>query len=46
MTKVIEIGNRGSIVVYIEDNEIKVNNNTTCSFVVDGKLLHPGETRG
>ncbi len=44
MTKIIELGNKGSIVIYIENNEIKINNNTSCTLKIDGKPIQPGES--
>ncbi len=44
MTKVIEIGARGQIVVYIENGEIRISNSTSCVLIVDNKPLQPGET--
>jgi hypothetical protein len=44
MTRIIEIGARGQLVVYIENGAVRVNNATTCTLVIDGKLVNPGET--
>jgi len=44
MTKIIEIGARGRIVVYLDGNELKVSNQTSCVLIVDNKLCNLGET--
>ena len=44
MTRIIEIGKRGMIVVYLEDGKIKISNSTSCHLVIDNKMVQPGET--
>jgi hypothetical protein len=44
MTRVILIGARGQLVIYIEGGVVRINNQTSCSLVIDGKLVNPGET--
>jgi hypothetical protein len=44
MTKIIEIGARGRLIVYCQGNEVKVNNQTSCHLIIDGKMVAPGET--
>ena len=44
MTKIIELGMRGRIVVYLDGENIRITNNSSCVLLVDNQLLHPGET--
>lgn len=44
MTRTIEIGGRGRLVVYIEGKDIKVRNETSCHLIIDNKMVAPGET--
>ncbi len=44
MTRVIEIGSRGRIIVYFENQEIKISNSTSCHLIIDNKMVAPGET--
>lgn len=42
MTKIIEIGGRGRLV--IDGRDIKVRNETSCHLIIDNKMVAPGET--
>jgi hypothetical protein len=44
MTKSIELGIRGRIIVYFDGKDVKVRNESSCVLIVDNQLLHPGET--
>lgn len=44
MTRVIQIGARGSIFICLCDGEIKVQNCTSCHLLIDNKMVAPGET--
>jgi len=45
MTRIIELGKRGRLVMWVEGNYIRINNETSCTLIVDGKPLNPGETK-
>ena len=42
MTRLIEIGARGQLV--IEGKDIKIRNETSCHLIIDNKMVAPGET--
>lgn len=42
MKRVIQIGGRGQLVVYIEKGAVRIINETSCTLLIDGKLVNPG----
>jgi hypothetical protein len=44
MTRIIQIGIRGQLVIYLDNGTIRISNETSCSLLIDGKLVNPGET--
>ena len=46
MTRVIQIGARGELTAYWDEvtKTVRIINGTSCTLVIDGKIVNPGET--